>query len=380
MRVDVTHSSSGKIGTGTDLSDLLRRLNSNSWATVRSGLEEAERFLERSYDSASEDLLAAVLMHATHSKWEVRLVVARIGGLNRHSMFASALGALATDEHQRVRKAAAGAIRRRRNWSSTSALEHDHQLFVRTHLEKIETAFGSQAADAVWRTSEVISNVVARELYHEALRLLTPIATSADKIALGVASDAPDLSTLKAEGLRLTDRVKRLTRTLDAMRDFTAQPRLSFASASLRSVVVESVQQVLDARPSASPTIGIDIPESLELEIDRSRLIGAVVNVLANAVEAYEGRTEPAIEVTAIDESSRVTLVISDRGSGMSEEGRRDALRLFSSGKKDGTGFGLPLAVKIVETEHDGRLLIEGRDGGGTVVKMVLPRHHTGTQ
>jgi len=349
-------------------------LQSDSWAVVHSALEEAERVLEGDDACAYDTLLACVLTHAQHSKWEVRLLVARIGGLTRHPTFSNALGVLTEDENQRVRRAAATSVRRRRNWASTSALEFEHQQLVNKVLDKIDAKYGSQVADAVWRTSEMISNVVARELYHEALRLLTPIATSAEKIAIGVAADAPDAGTLKAEGLRLADRVKRLTRTLDAMRDFTAQPNLSFASAILRTIVIESVQQVVDARQSPSPAIEIDIAEAISIEADRSRIIAAIVNVLANAVEAYEGRTDPPIEVTVVEEASRVTLVISDRGCGMTEEGRRDAIKLFSSGKKAGTGFGLPLAVKIIESEHDGRLLLEGRAGRGTVVKMVLPR------
>ena len=63
----------------------------------------------------------------------------------------------------------------------------------------------------------------------------------------------------------------------------------------------------------------------------------------------------------------------------MTEEARRDAVKLFatSKSKKGGTGFGLPLAVKVVEAEHDGRLVLEAREGGGTVVTITLPRRRT---
>ncbi len=60
----------------------------------------------------------------------------------------------------------------------------------------------------------------------------------------------------------------------------------------------------------------------------------------------------------------------------MSEESQRDALTLFATSKPNGTGFGLPLAVKIVESEHGGRLTIESARGRGTLVRIVIPANH----
>jgi signal transduction histidine kinase len=59
----------------------------------------------------------------------------------------------------------------------------------------------------------------------------------------------------------------------------------------------------------------------------------------------------------------------------MSAEAQRDALTLFATSKPNGTGFGLPLAVKIVESEHGGRLSIDSLKGSGTIVRIVIPKH-----
>ncbi len=58
----------------------------------------------------------------------------------------------------------------------------------------------------------------------------------------------------------------------------------------------------------------------------------------------------------------------------MSREIAQDAPKLFSTSKKEhGTGFGLPLAVKIVQSEHGGSLTIESDVGVGTTVIVILP-------
>lgn len=358
------------------MSALLERLESKSWQNVVNALEETERSLAIGHaSSANEALMTAVIQHAEHPKWEVRLVVARIAATNRHPGFTAALKALAADDNKRVSKAAAAAIQRRRDLAHNSLLAREHERVIDDELDRIEAKHGSQARDAARRTSRLIANIVARELSHEAARLLTPIATTAGTIAHGLESSAPDLEQLKNEGKRLADRVERLTRTLDAMRDFTAQPQLAFAQENLRTLVGDVVQQILDSRCGRGPGIEIDIPAALAIEVDRVRIAAALVNVLANALEAYEQRVEPPVRVSVVDDPSHVTLVISDRGAGMTDEARRDAVKLFTSSKKGGTGFGLPLAVTIVEAEHDGRLLLEARDGGGTIVKVILPRY-----
>jgi signal transduction histidine kinase len=57
----------------------------------------------------------------------------------------------------------------------------------------------------------------------------------------------------------------------------------------------------------------------------------------------------------------------------MSEEVLTDASVLFATSKPDGTGFGLPLAIKIIESELGGRLSLESIKGQGTVVRVVIP-------
>src|SRR5438045_8030365 len=50
----------------------------------------------------------------------------------------------------------------------------------------------------------------------------------------------------------------------------------------------------------------------------------------------------------------------------LSEQRTREARELFASTKAHGTGFGVPLAVKVIESEHRGRLRFDSNDGAGT--------------
>lgn len=310
---------------------------------------------------------------ADHSKWEVRRAVAQAAAKTLRGEFEPVLTRLATDDNARVRQAAEAASLRRRDWANASALGKQHENHINATLDDIEARFGVRGRIAVKRASEQIANTFSRELYHEVVKLLSPLATSADRLVTRLGEKGVARDELIHEASRMKDRVTRLRSVLEAMRAYSAPSKLSFAEESLKEVIDESVMIVRDGRREV-PVIDIDVIDGIRAEVCRGRLVQALINVLENAVEAYDGlATATPIVVSAIAKDERVVIKVKDHGCGMSEEARADATVLFSTNKPNGTGFGLPLAVKIVESEHDGRLDLESQKGHGTTVCMILP-------
>jgi len=95
-------------------------------------------------------------------------------------------------------------------------------------------------------------------------------------------------------------------------------------------------------------------------------------DLLKNAQEASSGG-EAVVEVQcAVDAEGAATIMVSDRGSGMSDDVLKNALVPFFSTKEKGTGLGLALCREIVEA-HRGKLRLARRDGGGMEVTCMLP-------
>jgi C4-dicarboxylate-specific signal transduction histidine kinase len=188
-----------------------------------------------------------------------------------------------------------------------------------------------------------------------------------------LADDSATRADLVEEAMRIERRAAHLRAVLDGMRSYTAQPRLAFAMESLKDIIEETVALVRDHQ-RASPSIEVHVDETITAELSRGRLVQALMNLLVNAVESYAG-LEPAmpIVVRADKEDARVVITIEDSGCGMNEEVLADAPVLFATSKPGGTGFGLPLAIKIIESEHDGRLSLASTKGRGTVAKVMLP-------
>jgi len=72
-----------------------------------------------------------------------------------------------------------------------------------------------------------------------------------------------------------------------------------------------------------------------------------------------------------------VTVEVADRGPGIPEDELDRVVEPFARLERDadrpGTGLGLSIARNVIDA-HGGRLIIAARDGGGTVVRIELPR------
>lgn len=358
---------------------LVARLASPEWSEVLKAVNDAEAWLMDAGPGApaSDEVVQALVGLSRHPKWEVRRAIAQTAGQLRHPAFESAITRLAVDDHGRVKQAAEQAAARRRDGKNANLLGKQHEEKINATLDDIEVRFGRQGRDAVRRASEEIANIYARELYHETIKLLTPLAMSVDRLTNQVADESTPRAALHAVATTIQERVGRLRAVQEAMRGYMAVPKLRFTDESLKEIANEAAALVRDvnARRGLQIEIDVRVPEGLTAQVDRGRLVQAFTNLLHNATEAYENLADRApVVVDGIEEGARATLTFTDAGCGMSEEVLRDAGTLFATNKPHGTGFGLPLAIKIIESEHIGQLRMTSQRGQGTRVEVRLLR------
>jgi len=106
------------------------------------------------------------------------------------------------------------------------------------------------------------------------------------------------------------------------------------------------------------------------IDADENQLEQLLTNLLLNA--AHSSPDNGLVRLTTMAFPDGVRLTVEDRGHGMDEEVRRRALEPFFTRKARGTGLGLPICRKIVET-HGGEISIQSEVGRGTVVQVDLP-------
>ncbi|VVP79810.1 Signal transduction histidine-protein kinase AtoS [Pseudomonas fluorescens] len=107
-----------------------------------------------------------------------------------------------------------------------------------------------------------------------------------------------------------------------------------------------------------------------ELLCNRDTLVGALLNLIENAIQASAGDVRLKVHFYTRDDSLRV--VVSDSGSGIDSQVLARLGEPFFTTKTTGTGLGLTV-VKAVARAHQGELQLRSRLGRGTCALVSLP-------
>ena len=107
-------------------------------------------------------------------------------------------------------------------------------------------------------------------------------------------------------------------------------------------------------------------------EVDEHQMQQVIMNLLLNSAHACGegGRVRCSLST----DSTHVNIEVEDNGCGMSEETRSRAFEPFYTMKVRGTGLGLPICRRIVES-HGGSIRIDSAEQEGTRVAIHLPRY-----
>ncbi|QEH37982.1 Sporulation kinase E [Aquisphaera giovannonii] len=124
--------------------------------------------------------------------------------------------------------------------------------------------------------------------------------------------------------------------------------------------------------------VAVRLGEVGKIECVPDQITQVLLNLLINALQAIEGsdRQEGGrIEIEASLSGPWVSVAVKDDGPGISPEHLDRLFDPFFTTKPvgEGTGLGLAISHQII-AGHGGRIEVEGRPGGGTCFRILLPR------
>jgi urea ABC transporter urea binding protein len=114
------------------------------------------------------------------------------------------------------------------------------------------------------------------------------------------------------------------------------------------------------------------------VECHSSQVNQVLMNIISNALDALEESQHPSpvIEIqTQVENDRRITICISDNGSGIPESAKQKLFDPFFTTKPigKGTGLGLSISYQIIVEKHGGSLRCESQQGEGTQFWIELP-------
>jgi PAS domain S-box-containing protein len=204
---------------------------------------------------------------------------------------------------------------------------------------------------------------MAARIAHEVRNPLVSIGAAAQVVAEELGDSNPVSSEVRA----IAREVRRLDAIITDFLRFARPRKTDRKSVDLAQVVNESADLVRAKAPAHELRVTIEPPLTARADPDSIKQV--LLNVLLNAVEAT---ANGVVECEARVLDDHVELSIADRGPGIPNSLRSRVFDPFFSTKTRGTGLGLAVSKQIVD-EHQGRIRLFARRGGGTRVVIELP-------
>jgi two-component system nitrogen regulation sensor histidine kinase NtrY len=213
---------------------------------------------------------------------------------------------------------------------------------------------------------------IARRIAHEIKNPLTPIQLAAERLQRRYGREVTtDPTTFERLTGTIVRQVGDLRRMVDEFSSFARMPKPVFRE----EAIIDIARQAVFLHEVAHPNIifQLDAPESLPTMVcDRRQLGQALTNIVKNAVEAIEQKSDDggSITMTITDQGGRILIETADTGIGLPAE-RERLTEPYMTTRSRGTGLGLAIVKNIVEG-HFGTIAFFDRPGGGTIVRLAF--------
>ena len=222
---------------------------------------------------------------------------------------------------------------------------------------------------------EAWQNLV-RVLTHEIMNSVTPISSLAgtveEELQQQLKKEKISLAKEELEDMHLslqtiTRRSEGLIHFVKEFRNLThvPQPRLTEVAAKplLEEMAMLHKKELADRGITISCSTQ---PTELILLADKNMIEQVLINLIKNAIQAFDEQTDKRIELSAFtSEKGRPVISVKDNGPGIDPEALEKIFIPFFSTKKTGSGIGLSLSRQIMRV-HEGRITVKSALGEGT--------------
>jgi signal transduction histidine kinase len=222
---------------------------------------------------------------------------------------------------------------------------------------------------------------LSASLAHEIKNPLASIRSAVEQLAHSIHA-TPDERTLSSLIVRESDRLSRL---LSEFLDF-ARVRVSRVQKVEIGRLVRDAATLAATHPSRAEGVRVAITgDAGTIEGDDDVLHRTVFNLVLNAVQHSRRGGEVRVEVESLRTDDTppgvklagggVSIRISDHGPGIPPEAREKMFDPFFTTRPGGSGLGLAVVHRAVES-HAGVVFVDSEVGSGTRVTVLLPREH----
>ena len=198
-------------------------------------------------------------------------------------------------------------------------------------------------------------------LAHEIKNPLASLKGNAQLLSQMLAKTLPEGDKPRGKAERIVDEAVRLETLTNDLLKFVRTGEINRAPTDPGALVREAAGSV-----PGDITIDTDkAPASWPLDAGRIREV--VVNLVDNAVSAGQ-----PVNAAVRTDGKRLVIEVADHGPGVPQDARDKIFEPFHTTKTHGTGLGLAVARRVVES-HGGTLSVTSAPSGGALFRAEIP-------
>jgi signal transduction histidine kinase len=217
-----------------------------------------------------------------------------------------------------------------------------------------------------------IMGELAASFAHEIKQPIAAATTNAKTGLRWLQREPPVIEEAREAVSRMVKDVIRAAEIIDRNRALYKRDTPKRTAVYVNEVVEDMMALLHDAAYRQSISLRAELDESLPpIHADRVQLQQVLMNLMLNGLEAMK-ETGGELTVRSKTEDSKLLLSVSDVGVGLPVEDSERIFDAFFTTKAQGSGMGLSISRRIIES-HGGRLWASRNPGRGATFSFSLP-------
>ncbi len=218
---------------------------------------------------------------------------------------------------------------------------------------------------------------LAASLGHEITQPITGLAINARIVLRRLEHDPPDIEGVRQAASKFLGDIDRITGIIERNRLLYRRRMPQHEPTDVNEVIGQMVVMLHERAARHFVSIRTDIDTTLPTAMaDQVQLQQVLINLMLNGIEAMKDERGELIITSKKTEDNQLLVSVSDSGGGLPTESPERIFEAFFTTKPDGTGMGLSISRRIIES-HGGRLWASANEGRGATFQFTLPPEGT---
>jgi signal transduction histidine kinase len=214
---------------------------------------------------------------------------------------------------------------------------------------------------------------LAASVAHEIKQPITAAAINGKTCLRALQREPPEIEMASEAASRIVKDVIRAAEVIDRTRSLYGRGAPKREMVNLNELIREMIVMLHDVANRRSISIRAELGRALPtVTADRVQMQQVLMNLMLNGIEAMEDTGGELTIRSEKAEGGQILLSVSDLGIGLPVENAERIFDAFVTTKAQGTGMGLSISRRIIES-HGGRLWACANTGRGATFRFTLP-------